>query len=162
MEGTQLCRQIDITVRKLWKNNCQQLTVNSQLWTVSRKTSWMSQQGVAFLWEEVRQVVLTVWFSISCLEFPYSIFSLEVDGMAGKRSLFPYSLHAVTMPVDKTSPTLSLLDDGTCYCAMNFNGYTKTLKVDKYRSLSAVRLHGADPVLFLTIFTPVVRLWTNN
>ena len=72
--------------------------------------------------------------------------------MAGKRSLFPYSLHAVTMPVDKTSPTLSLLDDGTCYCAMNFNGYTKTLKVDNYRSLSAVRLHGADPMLFLTIF----------
>ena len=72
--------------------------------------------------------------------------------MAGKRSLFPYSLHAVTMPVDKTSPTLSLLDDGTCYCAMNFNGYTKTLKVDKYRSLSAVRLHGADPVLFFYDF----------
>ena len=72
--------------------------------------------------------------------------------MARKRSLFPYSLHAVTLQVDKTSPTLSQLDDGACYRAMDFNGYTKTLKVDNYRSLSAVRLHGANPVHFLTIF----------
>ena len=55
----------------------------------------------------------------------------------------------------KKFPAISLpgiLRVCVCYCAMNFNGYTKTIKVDNYRSLSAVRLHGADPVHFLTIF----------
>lgn len=106
----------------------------------------MSQQGVAFLWEEVRQVVLTVWFSISCLEFPYSIFSLEVDGLARKRSLFPDFLYAVTMPMDKNFPYTQPTRRWRVLRCHEFQWYTKTLKVDNYRSLSTVRLHGADPV----------------
>ena len=66
--------------------------------------------------------------------------------MARKRSLFPDFLYAVTMPMDKnflyTQPTRRW----RVLRCHEFQWYTKTLKVDNYRSLSTVRLHGADPV----------------
>ena len=63
-----------------------------------------------------------------------------------KRSLFPDFLYAVTMPMDKNFPYTQPTRRWRVLRCHEFQWYTKTLKVDNYRSLSTVRLHGADPV----------------